>query len=146
MMRNSLRSAGYGPNTLQVRSAEAMIARTLASCGGVALALLGAEPAVAGECADLATAGLPDAELTSVALQPAGPFNLPAEFGPATTIELPAFCRVQGVLRPTPDSHIAFEVWLPAENWSGRFQGVGNGGFAGSIPYSGLAAAFRSGD
>ena len=80
-----------------------MRARILASCGGIALALLGAEPAVAGDCAGLATAALPDAELTSVALQPAGPFNLPAEFGPATTIELPSFCRVQGVLRPAAD-------------------------------------------
>jgi feruloyl esterase len=118
----------------------------LATCGGLALALLGAEPALARECADLATEALPDAEFTSVALRPAGPFNLPAEFGPATTVELPAFCRVQGVLRPTADSHITFEVWLPAENWSGRFQGVGNGGFAGSIPFSGLASALRSGD
>ena len=123
-----------------------MRARILASCGGVALTLLGAEPALARECADLATAALPGAELTSVALRPAGPFNLPAEFGPATTIELPSFCRIQGVLRPTADSHINIEIWLPAKDWSGRFQGVGNGGFAGSIPYSGLASALRNGD
>jgi feruloyl esterase len=25
------------------------------------------------------------------------------------------------------------ELWLPAQNWNGKFMGVGNGGFAGSI-------------
>jgi len=31
---------------------------------------------------------------------------------------LPPFCRVAGVLRPTSDSAIHFEVWLPAQNWN----------------------------
>jgi feruloyl esterase len=101
---------------------------------------------MARDCADIAAAAPPEAEITSAALQPAGPFKMPAEFGPATTVQLPSFCRVEGVLHPTADSHIAFEVWLPADNWSGRFQGVGNGGFAGAIPYSGLVSALRSGD
>jgi feruloyl esterase len=46
---------------------------------------------------------------------------------------LPAFCRVAGVLRPTSDSVIHFEVWLPTQDWNGRLLGTGNGGFAGSI-------------
>ena len=122
-----------------------MQTKILAACGSALLALLVAEPAMARACSDLATVTLPDLEVTSATLQPAGPMTLPAEFGPATTAELPSFCRVQGVLRPTADSHIAFEVWLPAEDWDGRFQGVGNGGFAGSIPLAGLASALRSG-
>lgn len=48
---------------------------------------------------------------------------------------LPPFCRVAGVLRPTGDSAIRFEVWLPAQDWNGRLLGAGNGGFAGSIGY-----------
>jgi feruloyl esterase len=123
-----------------------MRGRILASCGGaLAFALLVAEPAAARECSDITATALPDAEITSAFLQPAGPFTMPAELGPATTAELPAFCRIQGVLRPTADSHIAFEVWLPEENWNGRFHGIGNGGFAGAIPYSGLASALRGG-
>jgi hypothetical protein len=39
---------------------------------------------------------------------------------------LPAFCRVAGVLRPTSDSVIHFEVWLPAQDWIGRLLGTGN--------------------
>jgi feruloyl esterase len=37
-------------------------------------------------------------------------------------------------LKPTSDSLIKMEMWLPpAEKWNGKFMGVGNGGFAGSI-------------
>ena len=43
---------------------------------------------------------------------------------------LPAFCRVEATARPTSDSDIKFEVWIPpAEAWNGKFQGVGNGGY-----------------
>jgi feruloyl esterase len=47
---------------------------------------------------------------------------------------IPAHCRLQIVLTPTSDSLINMEMWLPpAEKWNGKFMGVGNGGFAGSI-------------
>src|SRR5215831_14196027 len=47
---------------------------------------------------------------------------------------IPAHCRVQMVLKPTSDSLINMELWLPpADKWNGKFMGVGNGGFAGSI-------------
>jgi feruloyl esterase len=36
-------------------------------------------------------------------------------------------------LKPTADSLINMELWLPTQNWNGKFMGVGNGGFAGSI-------------
>ena len=58
---------------------------------------------------------------------------------------LPGFCRVQGVIEPSSDSHIEFEVWLPLSGWNGKYAGVGNGGFAGSIGYTGLAAALAAG-
>jgi feruloyl esterase len=41
-----------------------------------------------------------------------------------TIDKLPAFCRAAGVIKPTPDSHIRFEVWMPAFNWNGKFLGV----------------------
>src|SRR4029453_5967923 len=40
---------------------------------------------------------------------------------------------------------IKFEVWLPLSGWNGKFQGVGNGGTAGIISYSALAAGIRRG-
>jgi feruloyl esterase len=121
-----------------------------ASLRGTALALLvwylAANPvsAAAADCAGLQSNAPRDAQITAVTLQPAGPFVIPPDLGPARTVQLPALCRVQGVLRPTSDSSIGFEVWLPAEGWNGRFLGVGNGGFAGSIGYASLAAAVQS--
>ncbi len=47
---------------------------------------------------------------------------------------VPPFCKVSAIATPTPDSLINIEVWLPAEGaWNGRFQGIGNGGYAGSV-------------
>jgi feruloyl esterase len=65
--------------------------------------------------------------------------------GPGGLVKTPAFCRVGGVIRPSSDSEIHFEVWLPESGWNGRFRGTGNGGFAGSINYSEMAAALRDG-
>jgi len=60
--------------------------------------------------------------------------------------ELPAFCRVAGVMRPSSDSVIRFEMWLPESgDWNGRFLGVGNGGFAGSIGYRQMAGYLKRG-
>jgi len=53
-----------------------------------------------------------------------------------TLTELPPFCRVQGTSRPTADSSIYFEVWLPTETWNRRFLSSGEGGFAGSLNYT----------
>src|SRR6185295_6116594 len=87
-------------------------------------------------------AGLKLANTTITSAQPvnAGAFAPPT--GIATPFkELPAFCRVSGVIKPTADSDIKFEVWMPTSGWNGKFQGIGNGGFAGSISYAGLAGA-----
>ncbi len=58
---------------------------------------------------------------------------------------LPAMCRVTATLKPSSDSDIKVEVWLPAAGWNGKLQGVGNGGWAGSIFYFMMANALRSG-
>ncbi len=60
-------------------------------------------------------------------------------------LQAPPFCRVTGTIRPTSDSDIRFEVWLPETNWNGKFRAAGNGGFAGSINYGDMAAALRDG-
>src|SRR4029077_1776941 len=52
---------------------------------------------------------------------------------PAPAI-IPAHCRVQLDLKPSSDSLIKMEMWLPPmDKWNGKFMGVGNAGFAGSI-------------
>jgi feruloyl esterase len=58
---------------------------------------------------------------------------------------LPAHCRVTAVLKPSADSHIEMELWMPAENWNGKFLAVGNGGWAGSIQTGAIANGMRRG-
>ncbi|GFE82432.1 putative esterase [Steroidobacter agaridevorans] len=75
---------------------------------------------------------------------PAGDFKNPAAaWMPA--IALPAHCRVRGTIKPTADSDIKFEVWLPLQQWNGKLQGSDNGGFAGSINLSALALSVKRG-
>lgn len=58
---------------------------------------------------------------------------------------LPASCQVAGVIKPSSDSEIRFEVWMPSSGWNGRFQGAGNGGFAGSINLLQMRASLEGG-
>ena len=48
-------------------------------------------------------------------------------------------------LTPWSDSDIQIEVWLPIADWNGKFEAVGNGGWAGTISYDWLAAALQQG-
>ena len=92
---------------------------------------------------------LKDAKITSAQVVPAGQFSAPG--GPQAAgarnpyKTLPEFCRVAATLTPSSDSDIKVEVWLPAANWNGKFQAVGNGGWAGVISYSAMADAIRAG-
>ena len=58
---------------------------------------------------------------------------------------LPRFCEVVVHLRPSADSSIGAEVWLPASGWNGKLLAVGSGGWGGSINYEGMAEALRRG-
>lgn len=103
---------------------------------------IGATPARAADCATLLNTRLPDTTLTVAHSAPAGKFVPP--YGRPLD-KLPAFCRVAGVIRPTSDSYIRFEVWLPVSDWNGKFLSAGNGGFAGSINYNSMAGNLRRG-
>jgi feruloyl esterase len=100
-----------------------------------------AEARTATACATLRALALPNTTIT-VADSLSGTFTPP---GTRDTIrDLPPFCRVAGEIRPTVESRIAFEVWLPLQNWNGKFTGVGNGGWAGTITYAGPPIATLS--
>ena len=109
------------------------------------LALPAAVVADAGSCGDLAKMALPRASITLAAPVQAGAFtpDAPGEAGDFKT--LPAFCRVAATLKPTSDSDIKIEVWLPASGWNGKFQAVGNGAFSGAIAYPAMARALARG-
>ncbi len=88
------------------------------------------------DCAALARLALPDTTITVAEAITTGTLTTP--YGD-TLSKLPSFCRVAGVLHPTPDSHILFEVWLPEKDWNHKLLGTGNGGFAGTIYYKQMA-------
>ena len=109
-----------------------------------------AVPLAAATCDSLTALKLVDTTITSAKTVAAGAFTLPADappplFGSVSFKNVPAFCRVQGVIEPSSDSHIEFEVWLPSSGWNGKIQGVGNGGLAGSINYTELSQPLMSG-
>jgi feruloyl esterase len=124
----------------------------------IAFVLLGA--AAATPCESLASLKLDKATITSARMVPEGPApargggrgrgGAPAAAGPqaagaprggnapaappAPPAMIPAHCQLQLVLKPSSDSLINMEMWLPpVEQWNRKFMGVGNGGFAGSI-------------
>ena len=99
--------------------------------------MLMALAASAASCGDLAQLALPHTVIEKAETVTAGAFG--------NIKNLPSFCRVAGSIRPTSDSDIRFEVWMPSTGWNGKFQGIGNGGFAGSIGYGGLGGAVRAG-
>ena len=101
--------------------------------------------AAAGSCSDLAKLALPRATITMAAPVQAGAFRPDAPGNADDFAALPAFCRVAATLKPTSDSDIKIEVWLPASGWNGKFQAVGNGGFSGAIAYPAMARALARG-
>ena len=110
---------------------------------------VGAQADVSGageeRCGALTSLKLPDTAVGQTSVVRAGGFAPPGGRGNAAFAEAPSFCRVTMELTPTADSNIAVEVWLPLSGWNGKYQAVGNGGWAGAIGYSALAAALKRG-
>jgi feruloyl esterase len=98
---------------------------------------------LAATCASLADRPLPSTSITAAQAVTAGSFTPPGSSN--AMANLPPFCRVAGVITPTSESKILFEVWMPLENWNGKFAGVGNGGWAGLISFGPLADQVRRG-
>ena len=85
----------------------------------------------AAACERVARVAVPNATIEARVV-PAGSFaGPPAPFSgqdlTAVYKSLPAFCRVSATARPSPDSDIKIEVWLPVTGWNGKLLGLGNG-------------------
>jgi feruloyl esterase len=68
---------------------------------------------------------------------PMGPNRQPMSLAPR--------CRVKVTARPTSDSEIRFELWMPVDGWNGKYEQAGNGGWAGAIPVESIAHAVKRG-
>ncbi len=118
----------------------------------IAVALVAASGIATAEdsCDKLMSVAIPDAKITFAQTVEAGTFAGPRS--PYASRDLtqpyknvPAFCRVVVDAKPSPDSDIRIEVWMPSEGWNGKLQGLGNGGFAGMIDYQPMGAAVSRG-
>jgi len=108
----------------------------------------------AAACAALTKVSLPQVTVTSATAVATGEMPPPPARGggpgPAGAAnpfaDLPALCRVAATLRPSADSDIRMELWLPA-TWNGKFKGTGNGGLGGGTGANAnaLAAGVRRG-
>jgi feruloyl esterase len=103
----------------------------------IAFVIAGVPAMAAGTpCERLTEMTIPGVQIRSAMMAQAG----------AASLGLPPFCRIFAVARPVPDSEIEFEVWIPsASNWNGKFLGVGNGGYSGSLNSNAMAQALKQG-
>ncbi len=101
--------------------------------------------AAAADCGALAGKTFGDATI-SAATNVSPPSSV-VGMDPPTPVAVNApFCRIQGSIKPSSDSDIAFEVWLPPQAaWNSKYEGVGNGGFAGSLIYPSMDWALEAG-
>jgi hypothetical protein len=109
-----------------------------------ALLLLFTE-ANAEDCGALTRMKLDHVAVTDAQMVSAGSAGTP-KAGDEIPVSKTDYCRVQVTSRPSADSEIRFELWIPAAGaWNGKFEQVGNGGFAGKIPYRSMAQVLSLG-
>lgn len=96
------------------------------------------------QCAALSALSLPHTTITSAEIAAEGPIR-PAGGGNTAPVMAPAHCDVQAITRPSKDSEIRMEIWLPVSGWNGKYLQVGSGGWAGSIDRTALADPLRRG-
>jgi feruloyl esterase len=116
-----------------------MSAKRCAIIAAISLGFL-STTAAAATCESLKSVSLPQVTITSAENVAAGPFVVPGGSGNAlapAAQPIPAHCRVKWVLKPSSDSHINAELWLPSAEWNGKFMAVGNAGFGGAISVNG---------
>jgi hypothetical protein len=101
-----------------------------------------AAPAVAAtSCASLTGLSLPNNTTITLAQSYAA-----GQTVSGSTVAPVGLCRVAGTAKPGAQSNIHFEVWIPTDgSWNGKYQQVGNGGFAGAISLSTIANAVSRG-
>jgi feruloyl esterase len=115
-----------------------------AVCAITVATTLGATQAKAADCQSLS--GKTFAGALIVETNDIKPPFIATSMGPQGVSVSTPFCRVRGLLRPTAESNIYFEVWMPpAETWNGNYQGNAPGGYAGSMFYEPTERALRAG-
>jgi len=124
--------------------------RALAGATVLSVCLVAAPAFAAGVPCEAVASSLqaPNVTVTLAEAVASGAFTPPGRGGRGgggAFASLPALCRVAATLKPTPQSDIKMEAWLPASGWNGKLQVVGNGAFAGTVSYAAMATAVAAG-
>jgi feruloyl esterase len=114
--------------------------------------------AAAATCESLSSLSLPHTTITAAEAVAAGAYTPAAPAGGKggkggggakggnQYANLPAFCRVAVTSKPSSDSEIKIEYWLPVTaSWNGNMEANGNGGWTGSITPGTLATGVQRG-
>lgn len=123
----------------QIRCASVQRIMLLALFGGVILAMSPTKAGAQKNCYEIKKSfAFPNATI-DVSSEPGG-FYIPPDFlgtkRPYPSLPLLAFynlpprCQVTAKIKPTSDSDINVQVWLPTERYNGDYLGTGNGGYA----------------
>lgn len=119
----------------------------LAACGGTddeVSAPVAPPVPLACSAAALAAVPLTGSTVASAIAVAAGSYTPP---GTSTALaNLPGFCRITATAKPTSDSLVNFEVWVPdGTAWNGKLVVTGNGGYSPTLNYGDMAYAMRQG-
>jgi feruloyl esterase len=101
--------------------------------------------AAAGSCESLLSLKLPSTTITMAKVEAGTPEGVTITIGPSRARPVPESCRVAATIRPSSDSEIKMEIWMPVSNWNGKYQAVGNGAFNGNINVGAMATALARG-
>lgn len=133
----------------------------LSALAAVAALPVGAHAAASVQsCGALAQVALPGATITAATMVAEGQYQFPDGVEAGNFVKMsrrsgmnvaghvtdganPAFCRVAATLKPTSDSDIKVEIWLPMTGWNGKMLALGNFGWAGQVMLAGMLAGVQ---
>ncbi|MBC5781327.1 tannase/feruloyl esterase family alpha/beta hydrolase [Ramlibacter sp. USB13] len=133
------------------RLAALFAAAALSACGGGGGGGITEAPApapaapVAKACAINSFADLKLENATVLSAEPVAANSYQPAGARNPIANLSAFCLVKGQSRPSADSLVNFELWVPQDGWNGKMVTTGNGGYSPALSYNDMAYAMRQG-
>jgi feruloyl esterase len=114
---------------------QRLVSHVASPLAAIALLFCAAPASAAPVCADVATnLSLLNTTITLAQFYAAGTVVSGTTKAPVD------LCRIAATVKPGVQSNVHFEVWIPTGgSWNGKYQQIGNGGFAGSISLGTIA-------
>jgi feruloyl esterase len=101
-------------------------------------------PVLADACQDISRFKHANVSIDAARHERSGAIEALSPLGAKQSLPVPHFCRVSATLRPSPDSEIKIEVWLP-QQWNTKLLSIGNGGWSGAISHGAMVPGLERG-